>query len=453
MSLRATEIAQVGEALKNLTGMPVHKVVQSDAHTVLLSLAGDWILLCVSADAGRLHRIEKPQGTGADPPAFCMLMRKYLLGTRLEAVRPIPGDRVIELLFSGGFALRAYLFGKSAQLQLVEGERLLGAIGPAKKPHEGLPPPRPLLDDSRFPGLLSPALDAAIEAHYAALFAERRRQAAIRRARAALAKDERLVAAVAADLARAEDAPRHKKHADLLLAHLHEIPRGASSVTVPDDFTDGTPLTIPLNPALSAKANAEHLYKQQRRMQRAAQQILARRDAALARIATQRTVIADLESGATGDDAVPSEATAPPPKGRPRPEAEANLPYHEFESATGARILVGKNAQKNDTLTFQVARGADLWLHTRDVPGSHVIVKLDPGATVDTETLVDAATLAAHYSTAKGEEQVDVMYTLKKHVRKAKGGAPGAVFTSETKTLRVRLEPKRLARLLQRPLV
>lgn len=81
------------------------------------------------------------------------------------------------------------------------------------------------------------------------------------------------------------------------------------------------------------------------------------------------------------------------------------------------------------------------------MPGAHVIVPLD-GRPVDEETLLDAATLAAHHSNARGEAQVDVGYTLRKNVRKPPRSRPGLVTTSELKTLRVRVEPERLGRLL-----
>ena len=110
--------------------------------------------------------------------------------------------------------------------------------------------------------------------------------------------------------------------------------------------------------------------------------------------------------------------------------------------------MVGRGADRNDELTFQVARGSDLWLHARDVPGAHVVVPLRSGAPIDEQTLLDAATLTAHHSAARGEPQVDIGYTLRKHVRKPPRSRPGSVLTSDLKTIRVRLEPARLSRLL-----
>src|SRR5262249_56904922 len=112
-------------------------------------------------------------------------------------------------------------------------------------------------------------------------------------------------------------------------------------------------------------------------------------------------------------------------------------------------IWVGRTARDNDALTFQHARGADWWLHVRDAGGSHVVIRATPGRQLDERTLLDAATLAVHFSALGEEPQVDVQYTLCKHVRKAR--APGAVYVSHAKTLRVRVDSARLNRLLATP--
>jgi predicted ribosome quality control (RQC) complex YloA/Tae2 family protein len=127
--------------------------------------------------------------------------------------------------------------------------------------------------------------------------------------------------------------------------------------------------------------------------------------------------------------------------------AERPPPYREFRAASGMPILVGRGSDRNDELTFKVARGNDLWLHARDWAGAHVIVASD-GRPVDGETLLDAATLAAHHSRARDEAQVDILYVARKHVRKPPRSAPGLVTTSGAKTVRVRMQPERLQRLL-----
>jgi predicted ribosome quality control (RQC) complex YloA/Tae2 family protein len=107
---------------------------------------------------------------------------------------------------------------------------------------------------------------------------------------------------------------------------------------------------------------------------------------------------------------------------------------------------VGKGARQNHELTFRHARGRDLWLHARDLPGAHGIIRRGSAEPVAHETLVDAATLVAHYSKVRPGEAVDITYTERKNVRPA--GKPGLVYVSGATTLHLVLDRSRLSRLL-----
>jgi len=441
LTLRAAELDDVAQEVgRMLVGRPgqlvVQKVVQPDDATVVLGLRGGWLLLSADARAGRMHLVDgKPPGTGEAAPPFCMLLRKELTGLPLVSVAAVPGERAAQLTFARDGderLLRLFLYGAGAQLQLCGDGRVLGAIGPAKRPVAELPPARETPPSRRFP---SENPSAAIAAHYAEAAAAAARAQAEAQQRAAAKKLERLIAALTADRDRARAAADKRKWGDLLLAHLSEVPRGAASVRLPDDFADGAPLAIALDPALSARDNAARFYKEHKRLSRALAGIETR-------LADAQARLAKLERG----DFV-AAPRAPKAAAKKRDRAERPPPYREFRSATGAAILVGRGADRNDELTFKVARGNDLWLHTRDVPGAHVVVPLS-GRPIDGETLLDAATLAAHHSNARGEAQVDVVYVARKLVRKPPRSAPGTVTHSGGKTLRVRMEPARLSRLL-----
>jgi hypothetical protein len=109
---------------------------------------------------------------------------------------------------------------------------------------------------------------------------------------------------------------------------------------------------------------------------------------------------------------------------------------------------VGRGAADNDALTLHHARPHDLWLHARDAAGGHVLVPLDRGATCPADLLVDAATLAAHFSARRGEPVVDVRYAPRRQVRKVRGTPPGLVTVMRERVMALRLEPARLTRLL-----
>ena len=118
---------------------------------------------------------------------------------------------------------------------------------------------------------------------------------------------------------------------------------------------------------------------------------------------------------------------------------EERLPFHEFEF-NGFRILVGKNAKSNDVLTLRYAFKDDLWLHAKDVAGSHVLIKHQAGKKIGKDVIERAAQLAAYYSKRKNETLCPVTVTPRKFVRKRKGDPAGTVVVEKEDTILV--EPK-----------
>jgi predicted ribosome quality control (RQC) complex YloA/Tae2 family protein len=138
---------------------------------------------------------------------------------------------------------------------------------------------------------------------------------------------------------------------------------------------------------------------------------------------------------------------APALKARIDRDAADNV--RRFTRAEGLQILVGRDNKQNDRLTLRIANGNDVWMHVGGGRhGSHVVVRLPKGRTASLETLLDAGTLAVHFSKARSERLVEVVYTQAKHVRKPKGLPAGAVVPQHTRSLRIRLEDDRLRRLL-----
>ncbi len=105
--------------------------------------------------------------------------------------------------------------------------------------------------------------------------------------------------------------------------------------------------------------------------------------------------------------------------------------------AEDARAFVGRSPQGNAELTFRMARPTDLWFHARGVPGAHVILRVDGGRHPTEREIERAAGLAAHYSKARDAAKVDVDFTERKYVRKQRAAAPGLVWYSDSRTLRV----------------
>jgi predicted ribosome quality control (RQC) complex YloA/Tae2 family protein len=122
-------------------------------------------------------------------------------------------------------------------------------------------------------------------------------------------------------------------------------------------------------------------------------------------------------------------------------KTEKKIPgARSYLSSDGFEILVGRTARDNDYLTFKVAKPNDLWMHTGDYSGSHVVVRNATRKDVPHRTIIEAAQLAAHFSQARKNSKVDVHYTQRKFVSKPKGATPGLVRMTRFKNITV--EPK-----------
>ncbi|MEW8958323.1 MAG: NFACT RNA binding domain-containing protein [Moorella sp. (in: firmicutes)] len=129
------------------------------------------------------------------------------------------------------------------------------------------------------------------------------------------------------------------------------------------------------------------------------------------------------------------EKDKPRKKSEKKEAARPSTPL-EFTSPDGFKILVGRNNRQNDWLTLKLAGPDDIWLHAKDIPGSHVVIRTG-GREVPAATLEMAARLAARYSRAGGSSRVPVDYTLVKNVRKPPGAKPGMVIYDHQRTVYV----------------
>jgi predicted ribosome quality control (RQC) complex YloA/Tae2 family protein len=251
-----------------------------------------------------------------------------------------------------------------------------------------------------------------------------------------------------ARLQQSEVADRYREQADLLMANLHHWQLGLSTITLPDFMTE-QPITIPLNPEKNAVQNAQAFYKQHQKLKRARNAIeplLAEVNAEIHYLEQVEAAIVELETYQTAEDLntldeIRDELIQQHYLNDPdyrnanlNPKDSQSQP-HRYTTPTGLEVLVGRNNRQNDQLTFRTAGDYDLWFHTQEIPGSHVLLRLKPGSAPDTADLQFAANLAAYYSRARQSEQVSVVYTEPKHVYKPKGAKPGITVYKHERTL------------------
>jgi predicted ribosome quality control (RQC) complex YloA/Tae2 family protein len=226
-------------------------------------------------------------------------------------------------------------------------------------------------------------------------------------------------------------AGRYERWGHLLMAQQDAVPEGAEEVELPDLFEDGTPVTIPVDPAKSPVENAQHYYRRARRTRRSREEAerrldetLERADRAEALLAKLRTV--DTLKGIKKFRTEKEEALAPFVE---REDADVDrFPYRRFDLGEGFEVWVGRNARQNHELTFHAAQKYDLWLHAREVPGAHTVLhRPNRDAEPGRHRIHTAAAIAAHFSKAKGSALVPVMVTERKYVTSPTGADPGVV--------------------------
>jgi hypothetical protein len=269
-----------------------------------------------------------------------------------------------------------------------------------------------------------------LEARRRGLGFERLRRAALDDARRRIRRLEQLEVNLAQDLAGLADENDLRRRAEALLAFARGTEAGRESVEVEDPYEPGRLLAVALDPRLGGLANAERMFEKARRVERARHQVELRLRETRSELAAAREREAlVLDARDRGGLPGPAEGASAPDGG-----AGAAGPRH-YLTARGLSVLVGRNARENHHLTFRVARAEDLWLHARDVPGSHVVLR-DGEGRAGADDLREAAEVAAFFSEARGESLVDVHVTRRKHVKPARGG-PGRVFVAHSDTLRV----------------
>ena len=225
------------------------------------------------------------------------------------------------------------------------------------------------------------------------------------------------------------EAARLRREADVLMAQLHAVPRGATEVEL-SDFAGGR-LSLRLDLALTPLRNAQQWYEQARRRERAAQRapgLLERAREEGQRLAALR---ARVEAGTWSTGELPEWLRRPEAPVRATP-----LPYRKYRSSGGLEVRVGRNARANDVLTRQYAAPDDIWLHARDAGGAHVVLRWGRREeNPPRQDLVEAAVLAALHSRARTSAVVPVDWTRRKYVRKPRGAAPGQVVVERARTL------------------
>ncbi|TXK22566.1 DUF814 domain-containing protein [Pontibacter qinzhouensis] len=229
----------------------------------------------------------------------------------------------------------------------------------------------------------------------------------------------------------------YSQTADVLMANLTNIPPRAAEVELYDFYTDKN-RSYKLKPDETPQKQAERLYRKAKNQHLEVKQLEEKAERKLEETIVLEDALAAIEA-VDGFKSLKLFLREYAHILAGKQQAQPEIPFRLFESE-GFKILVGKSARNNDVLTQKHAHKDDLWLHAKDVSGSHVVIKHQAGKTVPATVLEKAAQLAAYYSKRKTDSLCPVLYTPKKFVRKPKGSAPGSVVVEREKVLLVKPE-------------
>lgn len=243
------------------------------------------------------------------------------------------------------------------------------------------------------------------------------------------------------ELEQSKDRENLRISGDLLQANLYRIEKGSTFAEVENFYSEDMSLIrIKLDPAKTPAQNAQRYYKDYARA-KTADKILR------VQIEKGKQELMYLESVADEINRAESERELSQirqelveqgyikaQKGKQKPPAQ--LDPREFTVSDGFKVLVGRNNRQNDNLTLKDSHKNDLWFHTKDIPGSHTVLKTDAREVTD-EAIMDAACICAWYSKARESSRVPVDYTLIRYVSKPQGAPPGRVIYTDQHTLYV----------------
>lgn len=458
-----------------LSGVRVAKVHQPTADTLVLRL---WTgrenlrLLISTGKLARIHLTEKDYPNPFTPPRFCQLLRARL--KRINAIAQVGGDRIVRFDGSGPdgeLQLYVELFGSPGNMLLVDDAGVIidalvrksddrnarsllpGEVYRLPQAPKDKPSPRKAPVPDRGAGQ---SLSQELDDHFYPLQFKEGQLGDRGDLQRVLTRERKRLTRRLANIAReGEDKETYddrRQLGDLLLANLHLVKKGMTSVHV-TDYSQDPPaeVELPLDPRLSPQANAEALYKRYKKEKRGIDHIKRRREETEADLAWIEQVQLCLDEAESAEDLreIAAELRAAdlyrPVRIEPatRRRLSGTPTLRRTQSPNGHPILWGRNNRSNDYLTTRVAAQHDFWFHAHGVPGCHLVLKRDsPQINIERDDLLFAARLAAGYSRAKADTAVEVICCQGRDVYKVKGAHPGQVSLRRYETLTV--EPLRL---------
>lgn len=253
-----------------------------------------------------------------------------------------------------------------------------------------------------------------------------------------LERCQRKLALQTEELSSAEKMEEYRRMGEAINANLYRLKKGMEEAVLPDwSDPDGGTITVPMDIRLTPSQNAQRYFKKYQKARSARDVAAEQRAKTLEEMDYLEGMLLDVDKcvGESELEEIRQELVRTGylkkvTNRRQQRQLPKSKPYR-YRSSDGIEILVGKNAAQNDRLTLE-AKPEEMWLHAKDMPGSHVIIRRE--GEIPRETLKEAALLAAWYSKGQRSSLVPIDYTLRKYVKKPSGSAPGKMIYTHHKT-------------------
>lgn len=461
MSLNWRELELILSELP-LKNSYIQKVTEHTLHSFTLSMYSQsekaWLLYFeIATPDARVVRTLHMREKAKSAQRFTQYMRAHLVGRKITGVRQLPFDRafildaensedrirIVVRLFSGIGANVIITDDNFRILELMyrrpqRGEEKGSVLSLEERAGEG----ERIFTVRPWSG---PSFNEFIDREGTLKAREERTEDLARRLEE---KRDKELAALSDRLRRQEERIRttegfeeKKSYADILAGSIHLVHKGMDSVSL-EDYRTGGRITIPLDPKLSPNENLERLYERYRKDKRAYEMATEEAEATRREIESTRERYESLLSERQGDKMQKEMSRQSDRKHQDDGRPGVRLTIQGFD------IIIGRNARENDEILRHDTRGSDIWMHTRDTSGAYVIIKSRKGKTVPLPVLLDAASLAIHYSKTKKNGKADLYYTEVKYLRRAKDGKKGLVIPTQERNLFAELDEKRVKELL-----
>lgn len=250
-------------------------------------------------------------------------------------------------------------------------------------------------------------------------------------------KNMRILSLLEDEALEKQDFIKYKEQGDILAASIYTLKRGMTSLTT-YDFYNNKEISIPLDPQITPQENLEKLYKKYNKLKRGMEANKRRFIEINEELNYLNSIKLFIDNSSNTDNLklIQEELISQgyiklqQKKGnRKKQIKEIGYGVLEFE---GFKILYGRNNIENDNLTFKVASKEDIWLHSKNIPGSHVIIKANE---ITEEMLLKGAEVAAYFSKSSTGDKISVDYTKKRYINKPKGSKPGFVTYENEKNI------------------